>query len=130
GDFLAGGGPPLVFTPGTAAHDQRRFFAESAEACRRLGRRALLLTRFRGQLPARLPEGVRHADYLPFSRLLPHAAALVHHGGGGRGGAGGGGGGVGAGVGGGGARRRAGGRWAPPLTTRARAGRAPNLRAC
>jgi UDP:flavonoid glycosyltransferase YjiC (YdhE family) len=79
--FLAGGEPPLVFTPGSAAHDERRFFAESAEACRRLGRRALFLTRFRDQLPARLPEGVRHVDYLPFSRVLPRAAALVHHGG-------------------------------------------------
>jgi UDP:flavonoid glycosyltransferase YjiC (YdhE family) len=28
-----------------------------------------------------LPAGVRHFEYVPFSELLPHAAALVHHGG-------------------------------------------------
>jgi UDP:flavonoid glycosyltransferase YjiC (YdhE family) len=39
------------------------------------------LTRFPEQLPERLPGGVRHFDYVPFTQLLPHAAALVHHGG-------------------------------------------------
>ncbi|HEX5502282.1 MAG TPA: nucleotide disphospho-sugar-binding domain-containing protein, partial [Thermomicrobiales bacterium] len=33
------------------------------------------------QLPARLPAGVVHRDYLPLGALLPGAAALVHHGG-------------------------------------------------
>jgi UDP:flavonoid glycosyltransferase YjiC (YdhE family) len=32
-------------------------------------------------LPPNLPETVRHFDYVPFSALLPRAAALVHHGG-------------------------------------------------
>src|SRR5439155_17651208 len=47
----------------------------------RLGRRALLLTRFRELLPASLPSHARHFDYAPFSRVLPQATALVHHGG-------------------------------------------------
>jgi UDP:flavonoid glycosyltransferase YjiC (YdhE family) len=51
------------------------------DACRRLGRRGLLLSRYRDQLPADLPPGVRHFDYVPLSRVLPRAAALVSHGG-------------------------------------------------
>src|SRR5439155_15601643 len=53
----------------------------SADACRRLGRRGLLLTRHRDHLPTTLPPGVIHVHYAPFSQLLPRCAAFVHHGG-------------------------------------------------
>jgi UDP:flavonoid glycosyltransferase YjiC (YdhE family) len=79
--FLDVGDPPLVFTPGSAMRHGQSFFAAAVAACRQLGRRGLLLTRFREQLPADLPAQVRHFDYLPFSQVLPRAAALVHHGG-------------------------------------------------
>jgi UDP:flavonoid glycosyltransferase YjiC (YdhE family) len=59
----------------------RPFFDAAADACRRLGCRGVLLTRYRQQVPERLPPNVRHFDYVPFSRLLPRSAALVHHGG-------------------------------------------------
>jgi UDP:flavonoid glycosyltransferase YjiC (YdhE family) len=80
-EFLEEREPPLVFTPGTMMRHPRQFFEEAVGACRRLGRRGLLLTRFRDQLPARLPDGVRHFDYVPLSLVLPRAAALVSHGG-------------------------------------------------
>jgi UDP:flavonoid glycosyltransferase YjiC (YdhE family) len=80
-EFLEEREPPVVFTPGTMMRHSRQFFAEAVDACRRLGRRGLLLTRYRDQLPARLPEGVRHFDYIPLSQVLPRAAALVSHGG-------------------------------------------------
>lgn len=79
--FLEQGTPPIVFTPGSAMRFGQRFFEEAVSACQLLGRRGLLLTRFSEQLPARLPVGVRHFDYLPLSQVLPRAAALVHHGG-------------------------------------------------
>jgi rhamnosyltransferase subunit B len=79
--FLESGDRPVVFMPGSAMRHADRFFAESAAACARLGTRGLLLTRDAHQIPADLPDGVRHFDYLPFSRLLPHARAIVHHGG-------------------------------------------------
>lgn len=72
---------PIVFTPGTGKLDERRFFLTAIEASRRLGRPALLLTRFREQLPEQLPSHVTHAPFLPLSALLPRAAAIVHHGG-------------------------------------------------
>lgn len=79
--FLDAGPPPIAFTPGSANLHARSFFEEAAAACRRLGRRGLLLTRFADQIPADLPEGVRHIAYAPFGLLLPRTAALVHHGG-------------------------------------------------
>ena len=57
------------------------FFAASAETCQRLGKRGVLLTRHAGHVPPKLPPGVIHVDYAPFSELLPRCAALVHHGG-------------------------------------------------
>jgi UDP:flavonoid glycosyltransferase YjiC (YdhE family) len=79
--FLSAGTPPIVFTPGSAHMHAGFFFQAAADACQRLGRRGMLLTRFADQVPRHLPQGVRHFDYVPFSRLLPRAAAIVHHGG-------------------------------------------------
>jgi len=79
--FLADGEPPLVFTAGSAMLQATRFFEVSVEVCKAAGCRGLLLTQFPEQLPAQLPPGVRHFDYIPFSAVLPRSAALIHHGG-------------------------------------------------
>jgi UDP:flavonoid glycosyltransferase YjiC (YdhE family) len=79
--FLDGGPPPLVFTPGSANVHARPFFEAATDACIRLGRRGVLLTRFSEQVPNGLPASIRHFPFAPFSRLLPRVAALVHHGG-------------------------------------------------
>lgn len=80
-EFLGQGEAPVAFTFGTGMMHSRRLFALAAEACERLGRRGLLLTRFGRQLPQRLPPEVMHVEYAPFSRLFPRCAAVVHHGG-------------------------------------------------
>lgn len=72
---------PVVFVPGSGNRQASLFFASAADACHRLGRRGLLLTRFQEQIPGSLPAGVRHADYAPLSEVLTRAEALVHHGG-------------------------------------------------
>jgi rhamnosyltransferase subunit B len=79
--FLKSGDKPIAFTPGSAMKHGRSFFYTAAEACRRLGRRGLLLTRHADQIPDRLPAGVIHVPFAPFGKLLPSVAALVHHGG-------------------------------------------------
>lgn len=79
--FLDAGEPPIVFTPGSANVFGKPFFQAAVEACQRLGRRGILLTRFPEQLPDPVPAGVKHFSYVPFSQLLPRCAALVHHGG-------------------------------------------------
>ncbi|MCU0877046.1 MAG: glycosyltransferase [Pirellulaceae bacterium] len=79
--FLAAGDAPLVFTPGSANVFGAAFFRTAVDACQRLGRRGILLTRFPEQIPAKLPRGVRHFPYVPLTPLLARCAALVHHGG-------------------------------------------------
>jgi UDP:flavonoid glycosyltransferase YjiC (YdhE family) len=81
GAFLDAGAPPVVFAAPSWMRHGRRFFQVAVEACRLSGRRGVLLTRFPEQLPAQLPDAVRHFDFVPYGALLPRAAALVHHGG-------------------------------------------------
>ena len=80
-EFLAGGDAPVVVTLGSAMRHGDRLFAAAVDAGRALGRRTILLTRYRDQLPPRLPAGVLHAGWVPLGLLLPRAAALLHHGG-------------------------------------------------
>jgi UDP:flavonoid glycosyltransferase YjiC (YdhE family) len=79
--FMSMGDKPIVFTPGSAMTFGQDFFRESVEACKRLNARGILLSRHREHIPPNLPPTVQHFDYVPFSRVLPRAAALVHHGG-------------------------------------------------
>lgn len=79
--FLDDGDPPLVFTFGSAMQHGDEHFRVAIAAAKQLGRRALLLTRDRSQLPATLPDFVRHEPYVPLTDLLPHCALLTHHGG-------------------------------------------------
>lgn len=80
-EFLSAGDAPIVFAPGSANVHAADFFRAAVAACERLKRRGILLTRFADQLPTLLPAGIQAFDYIPFSQVLPRAAALVHHGG-------------------------------------------------
>jgi UDP:flavonoid glycosyltransferase YjiC (YdhE family) len=80
-DCLEGAKLPIVFTAGSAATTEKKFFEESAEACRIAGIDGIFLTRYPEQVPRDLPASVHRFDYLPFSLVLPRIRALVHHGG-------------------------------------------------
>jgi rhamnosyltransferase subunit B len=77
--FLQAGDRPIAFTPGSAMLHGQEFFQAAVEACERLGRRGILLTRHAEQLPKNLPTSVRHFGFVPLSQLLPRASAIVHH---------------------------------------------------
>jgi len=79
--FLSTGSAPIIFTAGTAMKHADQFFQACIEACQLLGQRGILLTQHPEQLPDEIPPGIQHFAYLPFSRVLPRAVALVHHGG-------------------------------------------------
>jgi UDP:flavonoid glycosyltransferase YjiC (YdhE family) len=70
----------VLFTPGSANQAATRFFRAAIDATQRLGRRALLLTRYTGHLP-KLPPTAHHQSFVPLSDVLPRCAALVSHGG-------------------------------------------------
>ena len=78
--FLDDGPPPIVFTSGGAVRHAGAFFRTAVEICRASRRRGVLLAPFGTQLPD-LPSFMHSAAYVPFSRLLPRSAVLVHHGG-------------------------------------------------
>ena len=79
--FLAASPGPIGVTPGSAMAHGERFFARVLDAAAATGRRVVLITPFRDQLPATLPTWARHVAYAPFSALLPRLSLLVHHGG-------------------------------------------------
>lgn len=79
--FLAGQELPILFTYGTGNESVGRFFAVAEQACARLGRPAVFLTRYRDKLPANLPRHVLHVSYMPFERLLSGVELIVYHGG-------------------------------------------------
>jgi rhamnosyltransferase subunit B len=79
--FLDDGPPPILFAPGSANMWGREFFEAAAGACAKLGRRGMLVTGYLESIPASLPPGVRAFDRLPFGRVFPRCAAVVHHGG-------------------------------------------------
>ncbi|MDT9002372.1 glycosyltransferase [Paucibacter sp. APW11] len=79
--FLATGPKPLLFTAGTGNRHAKAFFAHALAACAALGRRALLLSQDRQQLPAQLPDWACWQPYVPLAQLLGQVDAIVHHGG-------------------------------------------------
>jgi len=71
----------VVITPGSANVQAGKFLREAIEGVRRIGKRAVIVTRTAEHLPKRLPEGILWREYVPFGRLFERASAVVHHGG-------------------------------------------------
>ena len=76
-NFLGEGEPPLVFVLGSSvvwlAED---FWQKAIAAAVKLGRRAILIT---GSLPPEeVPPTLRIFPYLPYSKLFPQAAIIIH----------------------------------------------------
>jgi rhamnosyltransferase subunit B len=81
-EFLARGDPPIVFALGSSAvMVAGNFWHAALDAAARLGRRALLITGAQPDGLGVLPSTVRVFDYVPYSAVFPHAAAIVHSGG-------------------------------------------------
>ncbi len=75
--FLAAGPPPVVFALGSSAvWLARDYWKHAIAACETLGIRGVLLTGM--PLQRQLPDHIAAFDYLPYSRVFPHAAAIVH----------------------------------------------------
>lgn len=85
--FIAGakaaGAPLCVFTLGTSPPPYAaRLFASAADACARVGARALLLCSVESLLPsAPLPSHVMACSFAPFDVVLQHAAVFTYNGG-------------------------------------------------
>jgi rhamnosyltransferase subunit B len=80
-EFLATGEKPVVFTPGSANIQAERFFETAVVAVKRLGIRAVFVTRMENRVPPGMEAQILRVDFVPFGKLLEHASVLVHHGG-------------------------------------------------
>jgi UDP:flavonoid glycosyltransferase YjiC (YdhE family) len=79
-EFLAIPDAPIVFTQGsTAVHSPGDFYEVSAEAARKLGRRALLVGT--AVAPGAPSPQICALPYAPYSQIFRSAAAIVHQGG-------------------------------------------------
>lgn len=79
-DFLAAGPPPVVFTPGSTLVDGLSYYTAAAHALNVLGCRGIFLASQDTKVPP-LASNILSRTYVPLSKLLPRARALVHHGG-------------------------------------------------
>ncbi|MGJ8644055.1 MAG: glycosyltransferase [Luteolibacter sp.] len=80
-EFLEAGEKPVVFTPGSANVQAERFFETAVEVVKRLGVRAVFVTRMENCVPEGMSEQILQVDFVPFGRLLEHTSVFVHHGG-------------------------------------------------
>jgi len=79
--FLDAGPPPILVTAGSGNMHARKLFEVGVDVAKKLGVRAIFLTKFREQLPRDLPDSMAWQEQLPFTRVLPRVATIVHHGG-------------------------------------------------
>jgi UDP:flavonoid glycosyltransferase YjiC (YdhE family) len=79
--FLEEGESPIVLMPGSLMQQAEPLLDTAVQACQALNKRAIILSRYREQIPKRLPQTIRYFEYIPLRQLLPQASALVHHGG-------------------------------------------------
>jgi UDP:flavonoid glycosyltransferase YjiC (YdhE family) len=81
--FLRSGPVPVLFTLGSsAAMHTGEFFRESIAAVHGLGVRAVLVAgRAWTEIHNPLPDSILVAGYVPFSKIMPRVAAVVHPGG-------------------------------------------------
>jgi rhamnosyltransferase subunit B len=79
-EFLVQDPAPVVFTPGSTLVDGLSYYRSAAAALNALGCRGIFLAAKGAALP-RLTPNILARSYVPLSRLLPRARALVHHGG-------------------------------------------------
>jgi rhamnosyltransferase subunit B len=79
--FCRQGERPVAFTFGTGMMHAGELFRLGIAACKAVGARGIILTKYRNQLPQDLPSFMHHSSFEPFQKLFPRCAAVVHHGG-------------------------------------------------
>lgn len=81
-DFLGAGEPPVFVGFGSmSGRDPKGTAAMVAEAVLQAGVRAVIATGWGGLDAGGLPDEIFEVDEVPYERLFPRVAAIVHHGG-------------------------------------------------
>lgn len=77
--FLDEAGRVIVYSPGASSGHTESHFATFARSCAAVGYRGLILTSRPPTVTQTLAPIVRFERYVPFTKLLKSAAAVVHH---------------------------------------------------
>ena len=73
--------PPVLVAASSGQMLWDPFYASALHACRRAGRRIVLVSPHPETLPDPLPDDVTWFPHLPYRDAVPHMAAVIHHGG-------------------------------------------------
>jgi len=73
--------PPVLVAASSGQMLWEPFYAAALHACRRAGRRIVLVSPHPETLPTPLPADVTWFPRLPYRDAVPHMAAVIHHGG-------------------------------------------------
>ena len=79
--FLSGGDDVVVITPGSANVFGGRFIEVGVEACRKIGKRVLIVTGYPEQVCELDGDREMLRAYVPFDVLFKRVKAVMHHGG-------------------------------------------------
>ena len=77
--FLDEAGRVIVYSPGASSGHTESHFTTFARSCEAVGRHGLIVTPRPPTDPQAISRSVRFERYVPFSKLLPAADAVVHH---------------------------------------------------
>lgn len=72
---------PIIITGGTSKQIRKDFYIRAIEACGLLGRKTIVVTRYKELLPTKLPSNITWFEHLPLDAILPYTGAVIHHGG-------------------------------------------------
>jgi UDP:flavonoid glycosyltransferase YjiC (YdhE family) len=72
---------PIIISGGTSKQIRQDFYIKAIEACGLLGRKTIVVTRYKELLPHTLPPNITWFSHLPLDAVLPHMGAIIHHGG-------------------------------------------------
>jgi len=72
---------PILITGGTSRQIRPDFYPKAIEACGILGKKTILVTRYKELLPETLPSNVIWFRHVPLDDILPYMGAVIHHGG-------------------------------------------------
>ncbi len=72
---------PILITGGTSKQLRPDFYKKAIEACKIVGNKTILVTRYKEFLPEVLPTNITWFQYVPLDDILPYMGAVIHHGG-------------------------------------------------
>lgn len=72
---------PLLITGGTSMQIKPEFYSSAISACEILGKKTILVTRYKEFVPDCLPPNITWFNYIHLDEIMSRIGAIIHHGG-------------------------------------------------